>query len=87
LAMVEWVATGTRGSEADGLAQCLADGAAPRLGRAGESPAGRVRGGGHPAECAAGTAFWGRRLGQANGEALRDGGHVTVPWTTERVMK
>ena len=54
LAVVEWVATGTRGSEADDLAQCVADGAAPRLGGAGESLRDRVGVGGPPAECATG---------------------------------
>ena len=87
LAVVEWVATDTRGSEADDLAQCLAGRAVTRLGGAGESPADRIGAGGAPSECAARQTLWGRRVGTAHGEALRDGSHVAASWATERIMK
>lgn len=85
--MVEWVATDTRGSEADCVAQCLAGGTATGLGGARESPADRIGAGGTPSQCAAGSALRREKLGAPHGKTSRDGIHVTATWAAERLMR
>lgn len=87
LAVVEWVATDSRGSEAEGMAQCVAGRAAARLGVSRESSADRIGVGGAPGECAARSSIWCGRVGTPNGETIRNGVHVTAPRAPERIVK
>lgn len=46
-----------------------------------------VRAGGAPAQCATRPPVWQRRLGEAHGDAVWDGIHVTAAWPSERLLK
>ena len=87
LAVVKHLATGAGRSQADGVAQCLARGAATGLGDPRESPPDPVGAGGAPGERTTGTALRRRRLGAANGATVWDGIYVAIPRTTERIVR
>ena len=87
LAMVEWMATDPRGSEADDLAQCVAGRAATRLGGAYESASDGIGVRGASRECATGPPVWRRRVGPPNGQTFWNGVDDTVPWATEGIMR
>ena len=87
LAMVEWMATDPRGSEADDLAQCVAGRAATRLGGAYESASDGIGVRGASRECATGPPVWRRRVGPPNGQTFWHGVDDTVPWATEGIMR
>jgi hypothetical protein len=85
--VVEWMAAGTRGSEADGMTQCVPGGAATGLGGAGESASDGIGVRGTSRECVTGPSVWRRRVDQLNGQTFWNGVDDTVPWATQGIRR